>query len=146
MSGRIKLLRDGVPISDRDHPKLGYEYDKPGRFDKRCGTHALEEYQLPNSECPAKFVCGTEDSTGDLMKHIAPCYDAMNCAMFQAMTTKASSGSEVALFIHHMIPHHAVSQFLVGGWVPRIPRADTHHLCVTLPFAFHGSLPPRRTR
>ena len=30
----------------------------------------------------------------------------MNCHMLAGMTTKATTGSGMALFIHHMVPHH----------------------------------------
>merc|ERR1712037_1045588 len=34
------------------------------------------------------------------------CIDSMNCAMMAGMTTGIESQSEVALFLHQMIPHH----------------------------------------
>jgi Domain of unknown function (DUF305) len=40
------------------------------------------------------------------MRDFARCIDAMNCHMMIAMTTKVSSGTELALFLHQMIPHH----------------------------------------
>jgi hypothetical protein len=38
MSGRIKLLKEGVPIQETHLPELPYEYDMPSDFDKQCGT------------------------------------------------------------------------------------------------------------
>jgi hypothetical protein len=104
MSGRIKLLKNGVPISDADVPEIPYEYDRPGEFDVTSGT-----YGLPNSQCPVQFVCGadggssgngTSSSSSDALAQSAKCYDAFNCAMMAGMTTRAESGSELALFIH----------------------------------------------
>lgn len=109
MSGRIKLLQNGLPLSEADDPPINYEYETPSEFDAECGTYGLEAFQLPNSQCPATFVCGADDQD-QLIRNSAPCYDAFNCAMMVGMTSGASSDSEVALFIHHMIPHHAVRQ------------------------------------
>jgi hypothetical protein len=47
MSGRIKLLKDGVPINPDNTPELGYLYDEPGPFDAECGSFGLDSYQLP---------------------------------------------------------------------------------------------------
>jgi hypothetical protein len=103
MTGRIKLLKDDEPIQPAiDLPALGYEYDAPGSFDQACGTFGLEEFQLPHPECPEKFVCGVPSS----LTQFASCIDAMDCHMVSGMTTGVKSNSEVALFIHQMIPHH----------------------------------------
>ena len=45
------------------------------------------------------------------MRGFADCIDAMNCHMLYGMTTKVSSGTELALFLHQMIPHHQVRPF-----------------------------------
>jgi hypothetical protein len=106
MSGRIKLLRDGTPISISDEPPILYEYDAPpGEFDAECGTYGLEPYQLPNPQCPSHFVCikDYEPEQDDAMRQSAKCYDAFDCAMMAGMTTGASSGSEVGLFIHQYV-------------------------------------------
>lgn len=105
MTGRIKLLKDGSPINAEDTPVIDYEYDMPTGFDAECGTFMLNDFQLPNPECPSRFVCGAERVGGDYAK-FAGCIDAMNCHMMAGMTTGSSAGSEVALFIHQMIPHH----------------------------------------
>jgi hypothetical protein len=106
MSGRIKLLKGGVPVSDVDEPPLGYEYDPPAdEFDEQCGTYALQEFQLPNQFCPERFVCDTE-SAGPSLREFSGCIDAMNCHMLSGMTTNVAARSEVALFIQQMIPHH----------------------------------------
>jgi Domain of unknown function (DUF305) len=102
MSGRIKFLKEGEPISTEDEPPLGYAYDEPGAFDKNCGTYGLGSFQLPHPECPETFVC----DAGPENQAFASCIDAMNCHMFAGMTTGISSQSNVALFIHQMIPHH----------------------------------------
>jgi Domain of unknown function (DUF305) len=106
MSGRIKILKDGVPVSEVDEPALGYEYDTPGEFDKSCGTHGLDAFQLPNAQCPDKFVCIDTETTDSTLKAYSTCTDAMNCAMMAGMTTGVKAGSPQALFIHQMIPHH----------------------------------------
>jgi len=105
MSGRIKLLKDGAPVNVDPDPPIGYDYDSPGKFDETCGTHGLDLFQLPNSQCPPTFVCGA-DQTSDSVQKFSRCINAMNCHMFAGMTTGVRSGSELALFIHQMIPHH----------------------------------------
>jgi hypothetical protein len=105
MTGRIKLLRGGTPISQEDTPKIDYDYDQPGEFDTACGTFGLASFQLPQDFCPDRFVCNTEGAT-DALRHFSSCVDAMNCAMFSGMTTNVASSSDKALFMHQMIPHH----------------------------------------
>ena len=106
MSGRIKLLSGGQPINQAKEPPLGYGYDTPGEFDKQCGTYALDEFTLPHPECPSHFVCGAEKVGGDL-EAFSDCIDAMNCHMIAGMTTGVEKAqSEMALFVHQMIPHH----------------------------------------
>ena len=106
MSGRIKLLKNGIPIQEDDVPELGYEYDVPGVHDNQCGTYGLDSFQLPHDECPEKFVCDTENEREEL-KQFASCIDSMNCHMMAGMTSSVSGDmDEVALFIHQMIPHH----------------------------------------
>jgi Domain of unknown function (DUF305) len=102
MAGRIKLLKGGVPVSTADQPPLGYSYDRPGAFDRGCGTFGLDDFQLPHPECPETFVC----DVGPNNQPFASCIDAMNCHMFVGMTTGVSSRSNIALFVHQMIPHH----------------------------------------
>lgn len=65
-------------------------------------TYGLDQFQLPHPECPSRFVCDADDS----MKEFASCIDAMDCHMMIGMTTKVSSKTELALFLHQMIPHH----------------------------------------
>ena len=105
MTGRIKLLKNGIPVNETDAPAIDYVYDTPGEFDKQCGTYGLDNYELPNLECPETFVC-LDDVTDPALVTYASCIDAMNCAMVAGMTTKYSADSPVALFIHQMIPHH----------------------------------------
>lgn len=81
MTGRIKLLKDDVPIQLLvDLPAIDYDYDEISDFDSVCGTHALEEFQLPHSECPEKFVCNVPAGNTEL-RQFANCIDAMNCHM-----------------------------------------------------------------
>lgn len=105
MTGRIKLLKNGVRVNETNSPPIEYVYDVPGEFDKQCGTYGLDKYELPNLECPETFVC-LDDITDPALVSYAECIDAMNCAMVAGMTTKYSANSPVALFIHQMIPHH----------------------------------------
>jgi Domain of unknown function (DUF305) len=105
MTGRIKLLKDGVPVSSDNEPPLGYEYDSISEFDSSCGTFGLDAFQLPNDQCPDKFVCVAEDASPKF-KEFSTCIDAMNCFMLAGMTTKGTAQSPTALFIHQMIPHH----------------------------------------
>lgn len=119
MSGRIKLLSNGVPVNPTDDPPLGYEYQTvDNEFDQTCGTWGLSPFQLPNAQCPQRFVCLDEDEaktgldvsrsqTSDMsFDEFASCIDAMNCHMMAGMTTGGSSGSPGVLFAHQMIPHH----------------------------------------
>lgn len=102
MAGRIKLLKNGQPVNRLDEPPMYHEEEKPGEFDKKCGTYGMDGFQLPHKQCPTTFVCDPPPG----MKDFAQCIDAMNCHMLHAMTTKVSSGTELALFLHQMIPHH----------------------------------------
>ena len=105
MSGRIKILKDGVPVNSEDDPPLGYTYDEPGIFDQSCGSFGLDPFQLPNPVCPSQFVCGVDESN-QALADFAACIDAMNCHMLAGMTTGVKASSQTALFIHQMIPHH----------------------------------------
>ena len=104
MSGRIKLMKDGEPVSDEDVPEIPYEQEyQSSSFDKSCGTMHLGDFQLPHPECPHKFICdGASES------HFAQCLEAMDCAMMVGMTTyvEDQNDGDVALFNHQMIPHH----------------------------------------
>jgi len=106
MSGRIKLIgADGKKVSEKDTPELGFEYDMPSSYDKECGTHNTGDFQLPNKMCPEAFVCEVPESNAPL-KNFASCIESMNCAMVNGMTTYVKSDSQIALFVHQMIPHH----------------------------------------
>lgn len=105
MAGRIKLLKHGVPVTSDDVPEVPYKYDKPGNFDVKCGSFGLDNFQLPNPQCFEPFVCDVQSGNSNLELY-AECIEAMNCHMLAGMTTKATSMSGVALFIHHMVPHH----------------------------------------
>jgi hypothetical protein len=79
MSGRIKLYEPtGTLVNPSDSPAL---YNNtagavvPGVFDQQCGTFGLEEWKLPNSNCPDRFVCGSDQSV------FASCIEAANCKM-----------------------------------------------------------------
>jgi len=101
MSGRIKLLKNDVPIQQANLPAIKYTRHEPSDYDKSCGTYGLAPFQLPHPECPSEFVC-------DKQSDFAGCIDTMNCYMMVGMTTYAggSNDGDVALFNHQMIPHH----------------------------------------
>merc|ERR1712087_822808 len=106
MSGRIKIINsDGSLKQEEDLPELGYEYDQPSDFDKECGTYSTGDCRLPNFMCPEKFVCDVPEENAEL-KAFSECIEAMDCAMVHGMTNTVKSDSEMALFIHQMIPHH----------------------------------------
>ena len=104
MTGRIKLLNNGLPIQEENLPVIPYAYDQPSDYDSTCGSFGLEQHQLPNTQCPNRFVC--DPPSDPTIALYSSCNDAMNCHMFDGMTTRVSAESEVALFIHQMIPHH----------------------------------------
>ena len=105
MSGRIKLLQNGIPVQpDEDLPEIPYKYNHPTEYDESCGSFGLTDFQLPNLECPDRFVC---DAPSDgTIGQFAACIEAQNCQMFMGMTTGVSARSVAALFMHQMIPHH----------------------------------------
>ena len=106
MTGRIKLLApSGDMMQHKDTPPIPYSYDTPSQYDESCGTFGLGDFQLPNSQCPDKFVCNASGASAGLSA-FSDCIDSMDCAMMQGMTTGVSAGSIRALFMHQMIPHH----------------------------------------
>jgi len=106
MTGRIKLLRNDEPIQEEDMPEIDYDYENPTGHDAVCGTYGLNDFQLPHDECPQQFVCDVPEGNSGLAQ-FSQCIDSMNCAMMAGMTTTVKTAeSEVALFIHQMIPHH----------------------------------------
>jgi hypothetical protein len=46
MAGRIKILKDGIPVNAENVPELGYEYETPSDYDAECGTYGLNEFQV----------------------------------------------------------------------------------------------------
>jgi hypothetical protein len=103
MSGRIKLLRNGVPINSADTPEIPYKYASPGSFDLECGTFGLDNYQLPNPQCPDQFVCG-KDAASDVVKAYSVCTDAMNCHMLDGMTTGVMADDPRVRFQIEVLP------------------------------------------
>jgi len=104
MTGRVKFIdANGDALYPEDKPVIPYDYEVPSAYDQSCGTFGLKEFQLPNKECPKKFVCNRPD--GPVGK-FAECIDSMNCAMLTGMTTNVNENSAIGLFIHQMIPHH----------------------------------------
>ena len=112
MSGRIKLLKDNVPIQEVDFPAIAYDHPPPSLYDQSCGTYELSSYQLPHRECPESFICGDNATKSEFAK----CLETMNCYMMAGMTTHATNtegngdggggGGDLELFLHQMIPHH----------------------------------------
>jgi hypothetical protein len=111
MTGRIKLKdEEGNLLNEESTPELGYEYDVITGHDAKCGTFGLNNYTLPNDQCPDRFVC--YDLGGTLLD-FSNCVDSMNCAMLDGMTTfygvddiSVESTNDIILFIRQMIPHH----------------------------------------
>jgi len=104
MTGRIKVLKDGEKINAMDTPAIPYDYHQISDFDAGCGTYNLDGV-FPHEMCPEQFVCNIPDDNAELMA-FGQCIESMNCAMVRGMTNNVESGSEVALFLHQMIPHH----------------------------------------
>lgn len=125
MTGRIKLLKDGVPVAEKDEPEIGYNYDKPGDFDKTCGTFGLDSFTLskPQQYCPDRFVCNKEVAS-PAVQAFSSCIDAMNCFMVQGMTTNIKAGSQQALFLHQMIPHHQNAVNMAKSLLPFLSCED----------------------
>ena len=131
--GRIKLFKDGVMLNPDDMPVLTRKPPPPSDYDVECGTYGLVvvnaadeedeaasetsssfatgsdgtwkhsmtgDYRTPfHPQCPHAFVCETGKSK------FASCLEAINCHMFNGMTTNAKYDAK-ALFLHQMIPHH----------------------------------------
>merc|ERR1711935_433766 len=104
MTGRIKFIdSNGDPLQAEDRPALGYPYEVLSEYDQSCGTSGLEDFQLPNKQCPEKFVCNKPDGA---VGQFAECVDSMNCAMLAGMTSNVNMNNAIGLFNHQMIPHH----------------------------------------
>lgn len=104
MTGRVKFIdSNGDPLNPVDTPAIPYDYQVPSAYDQQCGTFGLEEFQLPNKQCPKKFVCNQPEGA---VGQFADCVDSMNCAMLVGMTTNVNDDNAIALFNHQMIPHH----------------------------------------
>ena len=136
MSGRIKLLKGGVPVQEANKPILPYMYDEPGSFDQKCGTYGLDPFQLPNKECYEKFVCNAP-TDGSPLAQFSTCIDAMNCHMMAGMTTGVSANEDslTALFVHQMVPHHQnavnmAKSLLKTGTVQCADLTSNNPICV----------------
>lgn len=104
MTGRIKFVDSaGAPLYPDDAPEIPYEYESLGAYDMSCGSSGLEDFQLPNAQCPDQFVCNRPEGA---VGKFAECIDSMNCAMLAGMTTNVYNDNALALFSHQMIPHH----------------------------------------
>jgi len=104
MTGRIKFVdSDGAPLYPADEPAIPYGYETVGAYDQSCGSSGLEDFQLPNDQCPDEFVC---NRPAGAVGKFAECIDSMNCAMLAGMTTNVHNDNALALFSHQMIPHH----------------------------------------
>jgi len=106
MSGRIKFVdSSGNLIKTEDSPEIPYSYEVPSTYDAMCGTFNVTDFQLPNAQCTKEFVCNVPSDNPGLAQY-SDCMASLDCAMMAGMTTNVASESEVALFIHQMIPHH----------------------------------------
>ena len=111
-------MKGGTIINPLHLPAVTLLPPPPSSYDEHCGTYGLVhdgtdqgwggdswphsmvgDHRLPHPECPHTFVCEEDKST------FASCLDAINCHMFNGMTTYERN-DEKALFIHQMIPHH----------------------------------------
>jgi hypothetical protein len=107
MSARIKQVDDdGKVLNEKDEPELGYEYQVPSDFDKKCGTYGTGDYQESSGKCDGPFICTEGDET-DEMKAFGECLYAMDCAMEVGMQSILNNENPIVTFIHQMIPHHA---------------------------------------
>jgi len=104
MTGRIKFVdAAGAPLYPDDVPEIPYPYQTLGPYDMSCGSSGLEDFQLPNAQCPDRFVCNRPEGA---VGKFAECIDSTNCAMLAGMTTNVYDDNALALFSHQMIPHH----------------------------------------
>jgi len=104
MTGRVKFIdSNGDPLNPVDDPAIPYDYQVPSTYDQSCGTFGLDDFQLPNRQCPEKFVC---NRPGGAVGRFAECVDSMNCAMLAGMTTNVNGNNAIGLFNNQMIPHH----------------------------------------
>jgi len=122
MSGRIKFLdAQRNKVSEADVPALPYSYDEITGHDKECGTFGLNPFELPNNQCPPRFVCAEESDLSAItdfsplipLSTYAGCIESMDCAMADGMTTnyggdelKNQGSHDIILFCRQMIPHH----------------------------------------
>merc|ERR1712238_233466 len=108
MTGRFKFVdEEGMSINPKNSLRIPYEYQEPDMYDQSCGSYGISDSRLLDDECPSTFVCDAPDAAvAPFAAKFAQCVDSMNCAMLKGITTKIQSDSVVALFNHHMIPHH----------------------------------------
>mmetsp|Transcript_41036 Transcript_41036/g.60229 ORF Transcript_41036/g.60229 Transcript_41036/m.60229 type:complete len:431 (+) Transcript_41036:83-1375(+) len=109
MSGVIKFIdSNGIALStEKNELEIRDDYydAEPSGFDATCGTFNLTDYQLPNQQCPDRFVCDLPEGNPELIQ-FSQCIEAMDCHMVVSMTNKVQAQDQRALFIHQMIPHH----------------------------------------
>ena len=106
MSGVIKVLDSSGANPSTAHATSVFDpstyYKTPSTYDQSCGTYGLDAYKS-GATCTDEFLCHTgtlaEGSFGDCLK-------AMDCAMDKNMMTNLDTTSDVASFMHQMIPHH----------------------------------------
>merc|ERR1719269_535019 len=106
MSGVIKVLDSSGANPSTAHATSVFDpstyYKAPSTYDQSCGTYGLDAYKS-GATCTDEFLCHTgtlaEGSFGDCLK-------AMDCAMDKNMMTNLDTTSDVASFMHQMIPHH----------------------------------------
>ena len=105
MSGRAKVLNsDGTPVQEEDLPELGFEYQIPSDFDKKCGTVSVGGHSLPKQMCPQAVICDVPEDD-EVLQDFVECVEAIDCQMITFMTNDVEHNSPVALFMHQMIPH-----------------------------------------
>ena len=111
MSGVIKVLDSSGANPSTAHATSVFDpstyYKTPSTYDALCGTYGLDggttSYKSGTTCSDEEFLCHTgtlaEGSFGDCLK-------AMDCQMDKEMMTNQDTTSNVASFMHQMIPHH----------------------------------------
>ena len=111
MSGTIRVVDSSVAAVSTAHATSVFDpatyYMTPSTYDQSCGTYGLDggstSYKSGATCTDEEFLCHTgtlaEGSFGDCLK-------AMDCQMDTEMMTTLDTASDVASFMHQMIPHH----------------------------------------
>jgi len=122
MSGRIKIIRNGVPASASDVPAL-YSHHTPSNFDIGCGTFGLGGYTNGKVCAPlesGKFFCPADGETAEAT-NFNECLYAMDCAMHTEMRVNTHASDPLTTFMHQMIPHHQNAVNMAKAILKKVP-------------------------